>query len=300
MKPFLERIKSGEVLVSDGAMGTMLIGRGLKAGECPESLALTWPDLLADITRMYLDAGADILETNTFGASPLKLGLYALEDKTEQINREAVKITRGVAGERAYVFACCGPSSALLKPYGDTESEVISQSYERQMKALVEEGVDAVILETMTDLAEATLAVRALKTVSPSTPMIATMTFDATPKGFFTTMGVTIEKAAKGLAEAGADLTRSNCGNGIEAMIWIAQEFRKYTTLPLVFQSNAGVPQMKEGRPVYSEGPEFMAQRIPQLAAAGASIIGGCCGTTPEHIRAIRKAVDSLNRARQV
>jgi methionine synthase I (cobalamin-dependent) len=299
MKPFLERIKSGEVLVSDGAMGTMLIGRGLKAGECPESLALTWPDLLADITRMYLDAGADILETNTFGASPLKLGLYSLEEKTETINREAVRIVRSVAGDRAYVFACCGPSSALLKPYGDTESEVISQSYERQMKALVEEGVDAVILETMTDLAEATLAVRALKTVSPSTPMIATMTFDATPKGFFTTMGVTIEKAAKGLAEAGADLTGSNCGNGIETMIQIAQEFRKYTTLPLVVQSNAGVPKIQEGRTVYSEGPEFMAQRVPELASAGAAIIGGCCGTTPEHIRAIRKAVDALNRERR-
>jgi 5-methyltetrahydrofolate--homocysteine methyltransferase len=130
--------------------------------------------------------------------------------------------------------------------------------------------------------------------------MIATMTFDATPKGFFTTMGVTIEKAAKGLAEAGADLIGSNCGNGIEAMIWIAREFRKYTALPLVFQSNAGVPKIQEGRPVYSEGPEFMAQRVPQLVAAGASIIGGCCGTTPEHIRAIRKVVDSLNRARQV
>jgi S-methylmethionine-dependent homocysteine/selenocysteine methylase len=113
-------------------------------------------------------------------------------------------------------------------------------------------------------------------------------------------MGVTIEQAAKGLAEAGADLIGSNCGNGIEAMIEIAKEFRKYTTLPLVFQSNAGVPQMKEGRPAYSEGPEFMAQRVPELASAGASIIGGCCGTTPEHIRAIRKVVDSLNRARQV
>jgi 5-methyltetrahydrofolate--homocysteine methyltransferase len=300
MKPFLERIKQGEILVCDGAMGTMLMGRGLKPGECPESLALTWPDLLADIARMYLDAGADILETNTFGASPLKLGLYSLEEKTEAINREAVRILRSVAGDRAYVFACCGPSSALLKPYGDTEPEVVSQSYERQMKALVEEGVDAIILETMTDLTEATLAVRALKSVSPSTPMIATMTFDATPKGFFTTMGVTIEKAAKGLAEAGADLTGSNCGNGIEAMIRIAQEFRKYTTLPLVFQSNAGVPKIQEGRPVYSEGPELMAQRVPELASVGASVIGGCCGTTPEHIRAIRKVVDSLNRARQV
>jgi methionine synthase I (cobalamin-dependent) len=300
MKSCLERIKPGEILVCDGAMGTMLMGRGLKPGECPESLALTWPDLLADIARMYLDAGADILETNTFGASPLKLGLYSLEEKTEAINREAVRILRSVAGDRAYVFACCGPSSALLKPYGDTEPEVVSQSYERQMKALVEEGVDAIILETMTDLTEATLAIRALKAVSPSTPMIATMTFDATPKGFFTTMGVTIEKAAKGLAEAGADLTGSNCGNGIEAMIKIAQEFRKYTTLPLVFQSNAGVPKIQEGRPVYSEGPEFMAQRVPELASAGASIIGGCCGTTPEHIRAIRKVVDSLNRARQV
>jgi 5-methyltetrahydrofolate--homocysteine methyltransferase len=164
------------------------------------------------------------------------------------------------------------------------------------MKAFAEAGVEAILLETMSDLAEATLAVKAAKAVSPSTPMIATMTFDDTPKGFFTTMGVTIEKAASGLAEAGADVIGSNCGNGIEKMIRIAREFRKTSKLPLIFQSNAGVPKMQEGRPVYPEGPEFMAERVQELIACGAAIIGGCCGTTPDHIRAIRKAVDHIKR----
>jgi len=296
MRPFLERLKNGEVLVCDGAMGTMLLEMGLKLGECPESLCLTRPEQLAFVARLYLDAGADILETNTFGASPLKLSLYSLEDKTEKINLEAVRIVREVAGDKAYVFACCGPSSALLKPYGDTDPEVVYQCYERQMKAFAEAGVEAIILETMSDLAEATLAVKAAKAVSPSTPMIATMTFDDTPKGFFTTMGVTIEKAAAGLAEAGADVIGSNCGNGIEKMIRIAREFRKTSKLPLIFQSNAGVPKMQEGRPVYPEGPEFMAERVQELIACGAAIIGGCCGTTPDHIRAIRKAVDHIKR----
>lgn len=293
VKPLLGRIQPRDVLVCDGAMGTMLIHRGLRPGECPESLCLTFPDVLADISRLYVEAGADILETNTFGASPIKLALFGLEDKVEQINQEAVRIAREVAGDRAYVFACTGPSSALLKPYGDTDPEEVSRSYEVQMRALVGAGVDGILLETMTDLEEARLAVRALKAVSPSTPIFATMTFDATPKGFFTTMGVTIEQAAKGLAEAGADGVGSNCGNGIDNMVLIAREFRRNTALPLVIQSNAGVPKLVDGKPVYPEGPVAMAARVPDLIAAGVTIIGGCCGTTPEHILAIRKAVDA-------
>jgi 5-methyltetrahydrofolate--homocysteine methyltransferase len=146
----------------------------------------------------------------------------------------------------------------------------------------------------MTDLTEATLAIRAAKKVAPQLPVMATMTFDQTPNGFFTIMGVDIRQAALALAEAGADVVGSNCGNGIDNMVLIAAEFRNYSNLPLIIQSNAGLPKLHEGRPVYNETPEFMAARVPQLVEHGVSIIGGCCGTTPDHIRAIRTAVDNI------
>ncbi len=197
-------------------------------------------------------------------------------------------------GDQAYVSGSCGPSGKLLKPYGDAEPDQIYQGFERQMKALIEAGVDIVCVETMTDLAEAILAVKAAKAVSPKTPLVATMTFDETPKGFYTIMGVSIEDAAEGLQKAGADIIGSNCGNGIENMIRIAKEFKKVSTLPIIIQSNAGKPEAKGTELIYPETPEFFAEKIPKLIETGVSIIGGCCGTTPEFIQAIRNVVDSF------
>ena len=294
MKKLLERLKKGEILVADGAMGTMLMERGLRPGEPPELFNLTHFKVLQEIASLYLDAGADIIQTNTFGASPLKLSLYSLEDKTEEININAALEVKRVVGERVYISGSCGPTGKLLKPYGDTEPEEIYNAFERQICALISAGVDIICIETMTDLIEATLAIQAAKTSSSSIPVMATMTFDPTPRGFYTIMGVNIEDAAKGLERAGADIIGSNCGNGIENMIKIAREFKKYSSLPLIIQSNAGVPEMRENSPVYPEPPEFMAEKAKELVASGVSIIGGCCGTTPEHIRAIRKMVDSI------
>jgi len=293
MKKLFERLKEGEILVADGAMGTMLMTH-LKLGECPESINLTHPEILEEIASLYLNAGADIIQTNTFGASPLKLSLYSLEDKTEEINSNAVLAVKKVVGNRAYILASCGPSAKLLKPYGDTDPEVVYNSFERQIKALISAGVDIICIETMTDLKEATLAIKAVKAVSLSTPVIATMTFDSTPRGFYTIMGVNIEKAAIGLEKAGADIIGSNCGNGIENMIKIAREFKKYSNLPLIIQPNTGPPKLEDGIPVYQETPEFIAEKAKELITIGVSIIGGCCGTTPEYIKTIRKMVDSL------
>ena len=293
MKRLLERLEQGEILVADGALGTMLLQRGLKPGECPESFNLARPEILEEIAGLYLDAGAEIIETNTFGANPLRLSQYDLEEKTEEINRNAVRAVRSAVGSRAYVAACCGPSGRILKPYGDTEPKEVYAGYLAQMECLIDAGIDCVCVETMIDLAEAKLLVRAAKEVSAAIPVTATMTFDATPRGFFTVMGVDTATAASGLAEAGADVVGSNCGNGIQKMIEIAKEFRKHSDLPLIIQSNAGLPKLQNGVPVYGETPEFMADRARELIAAGVSIIGGCCGTTPEHIRAIRKVVDS-------
>lgn len=295
MEDLLMRLNRGEILVSDGAMGTMLMERGLEVGEPPESFNFARLKVLSEIATLYLDAGADIIQTNTFGASPLKLSFYSLEDKTEEINRNAVLAVRKVVGGCAYISGSCGPSGKLLEPYGDTSDSEMYNSFERQMKALISADVDIICIETMTDLREVTIAVKAAKTVSLSTPVIATMTFDPTPRGFYTVMGVNIEEAAGGLESEGADIIGSNCGNGIENMIKIAKEFREFSSLPIVIQSNAGIPEIRENTSVYPETPLFMAEKAKELVNVGVSIIGGCCGTTPEHIRAIRKVVDSVN-----
>jgi len=295
VKPLLDRLKNGEILVADGAIGTMLMNYGLKPGEPPETFNLTNTRILEEIASLYLDAGADIIQTNTFGASPLRLSLYSLADKTEEINTRAVLAVRSAVKDRAYITASCGPSGRLLKPYGDIEPEEVYSSFERQMKALISARVDAICIETMMDLKEAALAVRAAKTVSPSTPVMATMTFDATPRGFYTVMGVSVREAAIQLEQSGADIIGSNCGNGIENMIKIGKEFKKYSHLPISIRSNAGLPEMQGDKPVYPETPQFMGEKVKELVLSGVSIIGGCCGTTPEHIRAMRKTVD-LNR----
>ena len=291
MRGLLDRLAAGERLVGDGAMGTLLLTHGLAPGEPPEAISLSRPALLEEIAWAYLDAGADLLETNTFGGSPLKLALHGLEHETEAINRHAVAATRRAAGERAYVAGSCGPSGRLLEPYGDTGPGTMYDSFRRQAAALISAGVDCVCVETMTDLAEARLAVRAAKDVNPRIPVLATMTFDPTPRGYFTIMGVSVAAAAAGLAEAGADVIGSNCGNGIEPMVAIAREFRRHTTLPLLIQPNAGLPRMVGEATVYDETPEFMAEEARGLIDAGVSIIGGCCGTTPAHIAALRALV---------
>jgi len=296
MRPLMERLAGGEVLVGDGAMGTMLLERGLAPGQAPESVALSRPELLEEIARLYLDAGADVLETDTFGASPLKLELHGLAGETEAVNREAVRAARRVAEGRAHVAGSCGPCGRLLEPYGDTPAGAVYEGFLRQIAALAGAGADCVFVETMTDLEEAKLAVRAAKEVAPRTPVVATMTFDATPRGYFTIMGASVAAAAAGLEEAGADAVGSNCGNGIEHMIAIAREFRAASRLPLVIQPNAGLPRTAGGRTVYDETPALLADRASELVRIGVSIVGGCCGTTPAHIAALRAMVDGLPR----
>jgi 5-methyltetrahydrofolate--homocysteine methyltransferase len=295
MKSLRDRLAAGDVLVADGALGTMLLERGLELGQPPESVTLSHPKSLEEIAQLYLDAGADIIETNTFGASPLRLALSGLDAEAEAINREAVLAVRKVVDGRAYVAGSCGPSGTLLKPHGDSDPADVYSSFRTQMEFLIGAGIDCVCVETMIDLEEAKLAVRAAKDVSPEIPVTATMTFDPTPRGFYTIMGVSIAAAAAGLEEAGADAIGSNCGNGIENMVEIAEEFRSSSNVPLIIQANAGLPQTKDGKLLYDETPEFMAEKSRELVTVGVSIIGGCCGTTPEHIRAVRSLVDSIS-----
>jgi 5-methyltetrahydrofolate--homocysteine methyltransferase len=291
MQPFLERVKDGPVLVADGAMGSFLMEHGLEPGEAPESFNLSRQDVLREVAGLYLEAGAEVVQTNTFGGSALKLAAYGLDDRTEEINRLAVEAVREVVDGRAYVSGSCGPCGQTLLPYGDAEPDDVRESFRRQIEGLVEAGVDVLCIETMTDLTEARLAIEAARGVSADIPVMATMTFDAIPRGFYTIMGVDVPSAAAGLLEAGANLVGSNCGNGIENMVAIARAFRACTHAPMLIQSNAGLPQLVEGEVVYSETPEFMAEHAAELVELGVQVIGGCCGTTPEHIRALCAAL---------
>ncbi len=292
MENLLDRLRRGEVVIGDGAWGTLLMQRGLAPGQAPETFNLERPEIIGEIAGLYLDAGAEIITTNTFGASPLKLEAHSLQDRTEEINRRAVEAAKKAAAGRAWISGSVGPTGRLLKPYGDTEPEVIRSGFDRQIRALVAAGAGLICIETMTDLAEAVLAVRAARAADTQIPIMATMTFEDTPRGYYTMMGMTVRQAAAGLADAGADIVGSNCGNGIETMTRIAREFCACTSLPVAIQANAGLPVVRGGATVYPETPEFFAARAGDLLAAGVRIIGGCCGTGPDHIRALRSARD--------
>jgi 5-methyltetrahydrofolate--homocysteine methyltransferase len=291
MEGLLERLKRKETVVADGAWGSQLMKWGLRPGACPELFHLERPEVVAEIAARYLDAGAELITTNSFGGSPLKLAPYGLADRTEEINRRAVEIAWEAADGRGYVSASVGPTGTILKPYGDTDEEAVQESFLRQIRALAEAGADLICVETMTDLREAALAVKAAKEVAPSLPVMASMTFDPTPRGFFTIMGVSVPQAAEGLAGAGADVIGSNCGRGSDDMVKIARELKVCSELPILIQPNAGLPETRDDELVYPESPEYMAERAAVLAELGVAIIGGCCGTTPDHIRAIRERV---------
>ena len=292
MLGLLDRIENGETVCGDGAWGTQLMARGLSPGDSFEELNLTKPEVLAEIADLYIEAGAELITTNTFGGSPLNLASHELDDRTEEINRAAVKAIRSATEGRALISASVGPTGKILTPYGDTEPVVMAEGFSRQIGALIEAGADLICIETMMDLEEARLAVEAARRRSPSIPIIATMTFNATPRGFFTTMGNTVEQACSVLTDEGADLVGSNCGNGIDAMVELAREFAIHATVPIVIQSNAGLPENRGGELQYPESPEDLAARVGELMDLGVRIIGGCCGTGPDHIRAIRTAID--------
>lgn len=292
MTNFLERLKQEKVLVSDGAIGSLLFEKGLNAGDCLERFNLERPEVLVEIAQAYLQAGADIIQTNTFGASPLKLSDYNLDGKTEDINQKAVEIVKQVVGSKALVSGSVGPTGKMLLPYGDIEPAVMQHNYKRQIGILIESGVDLLCIETMTDLNEAVIAIQSAREISQDIPIITTMTFDVIPQGCVTIMGHSVAEVCNKLEETGANVIGSNCGNGTKNMITIAKEFIANSKLPIIIQSNAGIPTIIDDQVVYQETPEEFANFTKILIELGVSIIGGCCGTTPNHIRAIRQIVN--------
>ncbi|MBN2369645.1 MAG: homocysteine S-methyltransferase family protein [Vicinamibacteria bacterium] len=274
--------------ICDGAWGTELQALGLAAGECPDAWNLSHADRVEAVARSYVEAGSEIILTNTFGANRLLLASHGLADQAADINRSGARISRRAASDRARVFASMGPTGKMLA-MGETDEAELYAVYQEQAQALAGEGVDGLVLETFTDLNELRPALGAAK--ATGLPVVACMVFDSGPARDRTMMGTTPEHAAAALVEAGADAIGANCGRGIAGYIPVCGRLRAATDLPLWLKPNAGLPEVVEGRSVYRMSPGEFAEKTRDLVQAGAVFVGGCCGTTPEFIAAIVKAI---------
>lgn len=292
----MARIRTGEVLVCDGATGTELIARGLKAGDCPESWCVSRPEAVKEIASAYVMAGADVVETNSFGASSLKLAAYGLQEEVARLNSAAARLAKAAMGEQGYVAGSVGPTGVFVKGEGgQTTASDLYEVFKAQVIALAEGGADVICVETMWSAKEAEQAIRAAKDHT-TLPVICTFTFNAGRKGFRTAVGLSPEQAVVAAVSCGANIVGSNCGNGIDQMIEIAKAIRNVLpATPMMIQANAGLPIFENGATVYKESPEYMASRVAELLAAGVNIIGGCCGTTPDHIRALKAAAQAAS-----
>jgi 5-methyltetrahydrofolate--homocysteine methyltransferase len=287
----LDKLRQNKILLSDGAWGTFLQEKGLKAGECPELWNITNRADVFDIAKSYLQAGSDIIETNSFGGTVFKLSQYGLGDMVSEVNQAAAAISREAAGYEKHVAGSVGPTGKMLL-MGDVTEQELYDAFREQSVALEKGGADIIIIETMSAIDEASLAVKAARENTKCT-VIVTMTFAKTPKGEYRTMmGVSPEEMVISMKEAGAHIIGSNCGNGIEDMIGIVKAIKAADNkIPVMIQANAGVPELIEGKTVFRETPGMMASFVPELIKAGVNIIGGCCGTTPDHIRSIGKVL---------
>jgi len=288
----IQRLLAEGPVLTDGAWGTQLQSRGLPAGEFPDLWNLTQPEKVADVARAYVDAGSRVILTNTFGANRLRLQETGLTDRVGAINEAGARLSQDAAGKHACVFASLGPTGKTLLA-GDVSPEEISEAFREQATALARGGADALVVETMSDLEEAKLAVAAAK--QTGLPVVACMVFDSGKDKDRTMMGTTPEIAAAGLLAAGADVIGANCGQGIAGFVKICARLKSASTgHPVWIKANAGLPELRDGKLFYPTKATEFASLVPALLEAGASFIGGCCGTSPEFIRAIRQTLDRL------
>ncbi|MDP6453187.1 MAG: homocysteine S-methyltransferase family protein [SAR202 cluster bacterium] len=288
-KTILERVAAGDLLISDGATGTYLQQHGLEPGGCPEEFNASHPEVIKGMAKSYFDAGSDMVLTNTFGGSRFMQKKYGFEARVSEFNRLAVEHAKTqIPDSSHYVVGSIGPTGEFIAPLGEVSESEMYDSMTEQAVAMAQGGADAILIETQMAIEEAVIGVKAIKD-NTDLPVFATMVFDKGPRGFFTMMGVTPERGVTELREAGADIVGANCGNGIDAMVELAQQMRVVDDGYMMIQSNAGIPDLKNGEVVYNESPEFMAERFKTLADMGFNILGGCCGTGPDHIRALSK-----------
>jgi len=283
---FQERLKE-KPLLFDGAMGTMLMKAGQISLKTPILLNQDEPELVADIHRQYYAAGADVVITNTFGGSPLKLAAEGLEAQMVELNREAVRLTRQACPDGKFVAGDIGPSGKMIQPLGDVAPEEMQENFFSQARVLIEAGVDLITIETMYSLNEALAAVQAVRKAGDIL-LLASMTYTRTKNGFFTVMGENISQCVSALAGAGADMMGANCTLNSTDTIDLTQELRAATDKPLLIQPNAGKPVTSKGVTYYEQTPAEFARDAKKIRKAGADMIGGCCGTTPEFIQAVK------------
>jgi len=272
-------------------MGTMLMKAGKAGLKTPILLNLDEPELVADIHRQYYAAGADVVITNTFGGSPLKLVADGLDQQMAELNRAAVKLVRKACPAGKYVAGDIGPSGKMLKPLGDAAPEDVQTSFFSQAEVLIDSGVDLIIIETMFSLEEALAAVQGVRKAGDIL-LLASMTYTKTPNGFFTMMGETVSQCTAALAEAGADMMGANCTLNSTDTIDLTKALRAATDRPILVQPNAGKPVTSEGLTYYEQTPAEFAADAQKIHAAGADMLGGCCGTTPEFIKAVKEEID--------
>jgi len=293
MSEILKRIQTGEILLADGAVGTELIKRCLPTGSCPENYNITHPNIIQSIYADYFRAGSDIVETNTFGANYVRLAAHNLENKVRELNIKAAELACQIRPNGKYVAGSVGPTGETLEPIGTLASETAYAYFREQATALAEGGVDIIFIETMMAVEEAELAVKAV-TENTSLPVSATMTFEKNPAGLFTSFGVTPKIMTEQLTAAGAHILGVNCGNGVEIVIEIVKKLNTITDLPILVQPNAGLPEVKNGKLIYSETAKSMAASLKDLFKYNIGILGGCCGTGPDYIREMRKLIDQF------
>lgn len=296
MKPLLHKIILDRPLLGDGAMGTQLMLSGLEQGSCGELWNLTHPERVLAIQRRYVEAGSDCLITNTFGGSRIMLTRHGHADQGIELNQAAVRIAREAFGHRnGYVIGDIGPFGGLLEPFGEFTEAQVRAAFEEQAAALVSAGADAVIVETQTSLEELGLGIAAAQAAGASC-IIGSMAYDVTLDGstFRTMMGVDPERAAEFMQERGAHIVALNCGTRMDMQraLTAVERYKAVTTLPVMVQPNAGQPRLVNLKVVYDETPEQMVEGLTSLLDAGANIVGACCGSTPDHIRAFRKTMD--------
>ncbi len=294
MNTFGEMLQKETAVLCDGAWGTEFFRRGLMPGSSPDEWNLTHPEIVREITRDYLEAGARVILTNTFGSNRFRLEPHGLSERVREINSIAVRLGREVVAGGALLAGDIGPTARFLA-LGEVSVDELYEVFAAQARALAEEGVDLIVVESMTDVEEMAVAVTAA-VQSTGLPVVASMTYNRTPHGYRTMMGNPPELCVKKAEQAGAAVIGANCGSGIEDYVPLAPILRSLTQLPLWVKANAGIPQIVGGKVAYPLRPDEYASFVPPLIDAGVNVIGGCCGTDPSFIREMGKVIAAARR----